>query len=195
MRTFPAALNRTLLIAMGLVLLAGGLWAVWPWAQATAGWTTPAGATGLVADPEAGVAPGAAGALEQPWLPAAVIGAGVVLVFLGLAWLGRQVPRTGRAGPLRFTEDPGAGSTTMEPKVLEAAASDAAAALPGVDAARAVLRGSIGAPVLVLHVHAEPNTRLADLTEKLTAGVASDVVRCLGTPLRHLAIEYSVAKK
>lgn len=194
MRTYPTALNRTLLIIIGCVLLVGGLWIVWPWLAATTGWSTPSGASGLLAQPGASVAPGATGLLEQQWLPATLIAVGAIILLLGLAWLGRQVPRTQRAETLRFTADPGAGSTTLDPKVLESAAANAAVALPQVAAAKAVLRGSAEAPDLMLHVHTEPSTSLPELTATLTAGVAADVVQCLGRPLQHLAIEYSVAK-
>lgn len=194
MRKYPAVLNRTALLVIGVVLVFGGLWALWPWAGRTMGWTTPEWAAGLTADAETAIAPGATDALEQPWLPAAAIAAGAILLLLGVGWLLRQLPRTGRAGTLRFTEDTSTGTTTMEPRVLEAAAADAAGALPQVRSAHAVLRGSAGAPDLLLYVEAEPSANLGELTRTLEAGVAADVALSLGRPLEHLAIEYSVAR-
>lgn len=194
MRSFPATLNRTLLIIIGFVMLAGGLWLIWPWFQTTVGLRVPEGASGLLADPSADLAPGATDVLEQSWMPAALIVVGMIVLLLGLAWLGRQVPRSRRAETLRFTADPGAGTTTLDPKVLESAVSQAAAALPQVAAAKAMLRGSVGAPDLLLQVHAEPAVHLPHLTATLTEQIAADVVLCLGHPLEHFAIEYSVEK-
>lgn len=191
MSFLPAKLNRTLLIIIGFVMLVGGLWLIWPWFQTTLGLT---GASGLLVDPEAAMAPGAPDVLEQSWMPAALIVVGMIVLLLGLAWLGRQIPRSRRAETLRFTADPGEGSTTMDPKVLESAVSEAAAALPQVAAAKAMLRGSAGAPDLLLQVHAEPAANLPELTATLTEQIAADVVLCLGNPLEHLAIEYSVEK-
>lgn len=194
MRSLPGTLNRTLLIIIGFVLLLGGLWLLWPWLKTTLDLSAPSGVSGILADPAAAMAPGAAGVLEQSWLPAAMIVVGMIVLLLGLAWLGRQIPRSGRAETLRFTSDPGAGSTTMDPKVLESAVAQAAAALPQVAAAKALLRGSVGAPDLLLQVHAEPATHLPGLTKTLTEQIAADVALCLGHPLEHLAIEYSVEK-
>ncbi|RZU63259.1 hypothetical protein [Zhihengliuella halotolerans] len=194
MRTFPAGLNRTVLFVVGLMLLIGGLWALWPWLGRTVEVATPSWAGGITADPEARIAEGAPDLLELAWSPAVVIGLGIVLAVLGIAWLLRQLPRSGRAGTLRFTDDPAAGATTMDPKVLESAVADAAEALPRVSSARAVLRGSAGAPNLLLHIEADPAARLGELTEALETGVAADAARSLGRPLEHLAIHYSVAR-
>lgn len=195
MRTFPAALNRTLLLLLGLALLIGGAWCLWPWAGETLNLATPAWAATVAPAPGAVIAPGATEALELAWMPAAVIAAGVVLVLLGLLWLLRQIPRSGRAGTLRFSGNPAAGTTRMDPKVLESAVADAAEALPRVASARAVLRGSAGSPDLLLHVEADPGADLGELTAALAANVTDDVALCLGTPLEHLAIHYSVARK
>ncbi|MCO1337816.1 hypothetical protein BJH93_02760 [Kocuria polaris] len=184
-----------MLFVLGLALLVGGLWALWPWVGRTLDVTTPSWAAGITADPEATIAAAAPDLLELAWSPAVVMGMGIVLVALGIAWLLRQIPRSGRAGTLRFTDNPASGATTMDPKVLESAVAAAAEALPRVSSARAVLRGSAGAPNLLLHVEADPAAHLGDLTRALEEGVGADAALSLGRPLEHLAIHYAVARK
>ncbi|MFC3453750.1 alkaline shock response membrane anchor protein AmaP [Amycolatopsis speibonae] len=149
----PARLNRTLLVLTGLVLLAGGVFAV----------ATHFGRIPLI-EPGSALVPGTA--LPPGWAWYAVAGGAVVVGLLTLRWLIAQPARKPKSRTWRFEQDTGrtalAASTAVEPFVAEVAA------YPGVHAAHATLGGPQDAPILAVVLSAEQDGDLAAIRERVT---------------------------
>ncbi|MFC9255255.1 Asp23/Gls24 family envelope stress response protein [Amycolatopsis thailandensis] len=149
----PARLNRTLLILTGLVLIAGGAFAV----------GTHFGKVPLLAR-DATLVPGTAA--PPGWVWYAVAGGAVVVGLLTLRWLVAQPVRKPKSRTWRFDQDTGqtalAASTAVEPFVTEVAT------YPGVHAAHATLGGTQDAPVLAVVLSAEQDGDLAAIRERVT---------------------------
>ncbi|MFI9450156.1 alkaline shock response membrane anchor protein AmaP [Amycolatopsis sp. NPDC052450] len=150
----PARLNRTLLVLTGLVLLAGGVFAV-----GTHFGRIPA------LDPGATLVPGTA--MPSGWVWYAVAGGAVVVGLLALRWLIAQPVRKPKSHTWRFGQDTGqttlAASTAVDPFTAEVAT------YPGVHTAHATLGGTQDAPVLAVVLSAEQDGDLAAIRERITA--------------------------
>lgn len=138
----PTLLNRVLLAAIGLVLLAAGAGAL-------------AAGLGLLPD---GVGPGTAllpGATAWPsWAPATTAAVAAVIGLLALAWLLAQL-RPRRSGP-PWRTDGALGATTLRLSDAAGAVAEDVRGYPGVDAASAVLVGPRARPALRLVVDLRP---------------------------------------
>ncbi|WP_410584923.1 alkaline shock response membrane anchor protein AmaP [Amycolatopsis sp. lyj-108] len=149
----PARLNRTLLVLTGLVLLAGGVFAV----GTHFGRIPPL-------DPGATLVPGTA--MPPGWVWYAVAGGAVVVGLLVLRWLIAQPVRKPKSHTWRFGQDTGqttlAASTAVDPFTAEVAT------YPGVHAAHATLGGAQDAPVLAVVLSAEQDGDLAAIRERIT---------------------------
>ncbi|RSM57112.1 alkaline shock response membrane anchor protein AmaP [Amycolatopsis sp. WAC 01376] len=149
----PARLNRTLLVLTGLVLLAGGVFAV----GTHFGRIPPL-------DPGATLVPGTA--MPPGWVWYAVAGGAVVIGLLVLRWLIAQPVRKPKSHTWRFGQDTGqttlAASTAVDPFTAEVAT------YPGVHAAHATLGGTQDAPVLAVVLSAEQDGDLAAIRERIT---------------------------
>ncbi|RSN29386.1 alkaline shock response membrane anchor protein AmaP [Amycolatopsis sp. WAC 01416] len=149
----PARLNRTLLVLTGLVLLAGGVFAV----GTHFGRIPPL-------DPGATLVPGTA--TPPGWVWYAVAGGAVVVGLLVLRWLIAQPVRKPKSHTWRFGQDTGqttlAASTAVDPFTAEVAT------YPGVHAAHATLGGTQDAPVLAAVLSAEQDGDLAAIRERIT---------------------------
>lgn len=149
----PARLNRTLLVLTGLVLLAGGVFAV----GTHFGRIPPL-------DPGATLVPGTA--MPPGWVWYAVAGGAVVVGLLVLRWLIAQPVRKPKSHTWRFGQDTGqttlAASTAVDPFTAEVAT------YPGVHAAHATLGGTQDAPVLAVVLSAEQDGDLAAIRERIT---------------------------
>ncbi|WP_340687778.1 alkaline shock response membrane anchor protein AmaP [Amycolatopsis coloradensis] len=149
----PARLNRTLLVLIGLVLLAVGGFAL----------GTHFGRIPLL-DPDATLVPGTA--MPPGWVWYAVAGVAVVVGLLALRWLIAQPVRKPKSHTWRFDQEAGqtalAASTAVEPFTAEVAT------YPGVHAAHATLGGSQDAPVLAVVLSAEQDGDVAAIRERIT---------------------------
>ncbi|AIG75254.1 Conserved putative membrane protein [Amycolatopsis japonica] len=149
----PARLNRTLLVLTGLVLIAGGGFAV-----GTHFGRIP------VLDPGTTLVPGTA--MPPAWVWYAVAGGAVLLGLLALRWLIAQPVRKPKSHTWRFEQDTGrtalAASTAVDPFTAEVATYS------GVHAAHATLGGTQDAPVLAVVLSAEQDGDLAAIRERIT---------------------------
>ena len=117
---------------------------------------------------------------------------GVVVGLLGLAWLVAQVPRTNKAKPFRLHDDAKTGMTRCESSVLTDAVEEQIKALPGVQNASAVIRGTSADPDLTVKVTAGDRTDLPRLLTRLQNEVAADLAGALDTKLRRLGVQIEV---
>jgi hypothetical protein len=193
MRQTAARLNRAWLTILGLLLLLAGLAVL----LIGTGLLAPAARTvGLaVSRPTPsnhlfGAATASAFALTWVVLITALVG--VVVGLLGLAWLVAQIPRSNEAKPFRLHDDPRTGLTRCEPSVLSDAVEEQVKALPGVQNASAVLRGTATEPDLTVKVTASDRTDLSLLLASIQNTVAVDLAGALDTRLRRLGVQLEV---
>lgn len=194
MRQTAARLNRAWLTILGILLLLAGLAVV----LIGTGLLAPAAhAVGLaVSRPSPanhlfGAATAAAFALTWVVLVTALVA--VVVGLLGLAWLAAQIPRSNEAKPFRLHDDAQTGLTRCDPSVISDAVEEQVRALPGVQSASAVLRGTTTRPDLTLKVTASDRTDLAQLLATLQNTVAADAAGALDTKLRRLGVQLEVS--
>lgn len=188
MRILAGGLNRAWLTVIGLVLLIAGV-----------GWLLVA--SGLLASahprlaPEATPLRGAAGLLDQPWAPAAMIVAAALLVLLGLSWLARQVPRRQQAPTLQFHDDARQGVTLMESSVFSDAVARDVEDLEHVTAARALLRGSRAEPELILRVTVNERAEAQEVIDAIAGSVLPRAAEALGAPFADVGIELALTRQ
>lgn len=193
MRQTAARLNRAWLTVLGILLLLAGLAVL----LIGTGLLAPAArAAGLAVSRPApsnhlfGAATASAFALTWVVLITALVG--VVVGLLGLAWLIAQIPRSNEAKPFRLHDDARTGLTRCEPSVLSDAVEEQVKALPGVQNASAVLRGTTTEPDLTLKVTASDRTDLTLLLASIQNTVAVDLAGALDTRLRRLGVQLEV---
>lgn len=186
MRRMAAAANRTGLIIVGLIGLILGL-AVLAIGFGLAEAIVP----GLGAD--ADLAPVAA-VLALPFSAAIAVLAALILVIIGLRWLGAQIPRKDFAKPLRMQRDTRTGVTTVNAEVIaEAVAEDLEATDEVVDA-QAILRGTVRQPELLIHVDVDERADIDAVVAEITDRVSRNCAQALGSPLSAVAIEVGIAR-
>ena len=117
---------------------------------------------------------------------------GLILGLLGLAWLLAQIPRSNEAKPFRLHDDARTGLTRCEPSVLSDAVEEQVKALPGVQNASAVLRGTSTEPDLTLKVTASDRADLTLLLASIQNTVAVDLAGALDTKFRRLGVQLEV---
>ncbi|WP_181770939.1 Asp23/Gls24 family envelope stress response protein [Amycolatopsis pittospori] len=176
----PARLNRTLLVLTGLVLLAGGLFAV----------GTHFGRIPLL-EADTALVPGTA--MPPGWAWYAVAGGALVVGLLTLRWLIAQPVRKPKSRTWRFDQDTGqtalAASTAVEPFTAEVGA------YPGVHAAHATLGGTQDAPVLAVVLSAEQDGDLAAIRERVTGEGLPRLRQALDLEELPMTIEFRFSAK
>lgn len=164
-----ARLNRTVLVLIGLVLLAAGAaalargLAVSALGRPDAPLLTPA----LARYPA-----------DQAWFWPAVAAGSIILTLLSLRWLFTQT-RTGAIKRLSLEPDHARGVTVLPADAAADAVADDIATYPGVDRVKAVLVGPPAAPWLRLSVDVEDR---ADL-DALRSRIEGDALAHLRTAL------------
>ena len=198
MRQTASRLNRAWLTVLGVLLLLAGLLVL----LIGTGLLAPAArAVGLGLDRPAPTnhvfGSGTATAFALTWVVLVTAVAAVVVGLLGLAWLVAQIPRNNEAKPFRLQDDAETGLTRCAPSVLTDAVEEQVRALPGVQSASAVLRGTAARPDLTLKVTASDRTDLPRLLASVQNSVAADLAGALDTTLRRLGVQIEVdtAKK
>lgn len=176
MRQSPAALNRSWLAVLGVVLILGAAALL----AATAGLldTLVQG----VPSPEDGtplldVDPAATAA--APAVLGGAAGAGVVLAVLGLAWLAAQVPRRRRTRTYRLHAAGDNGLVTINPAILEGALNADIERLPGVEKSRSVLRGSASAPDVTIRTTLNHRASIGDTVASIRGGAVERLAASL----------------
>lgn len=193
MRQTAARLNRAWLTILGVLLLLAGL-AVLLIGTGLLAPAARAAGLGLSRPTPANHLFGAAGtaAFALTWVVLVTAVGGVVVGLLGLAWLIAQIPRTNQAKPFRLHDDAQTGLTRCESSVLSDAVEEQLKALPGVQNASAVLRGTSTAPDLTVKVTASDRTDLSRLLSSIQNDVAGDLAGALDTKLRRLGVQLEV---
>lgn len=193
MRQTAARLNRAWLTVIGLLLLLASLAGL----LIGTGLLTRLGrSAGLTVNrPAPSNRPfgsGTAAAFGLPWVAGLVALVGVVLALLALAWLVAQIPRTNQAKPFRLHDDAQDGLTRCDPNVLTKAVEAQITALPDVNHASAVLRGTVQQPDLTVRVTASDRADLPQLLDTLQTRIAADVGDALDTQLKRLGVQVEI---
>ncbi len=156
------ALDRVLVLVLGLVLLAGGAWVVaWSSGRLPAGWwSTSTFSLGL---PTAWTA--------AAWWPWAVLGVGLLLVLVGLLWFLRHF-RSSRVPVLPLAGDGSGGRLLVRDGALaDGCAQALVERCPDVVSASGRLLDQRGRMVLDLRAQVRPEADLASV-----AGACDEVV-------------------
>lgn len=134
----------------------------------------------------------AAAAFALPWVIVVLAVVGVTLALLALAWLIAQIPRTNAAKPFRLHDDPTDGLTRCAPDVLTDAVEAQIKALPDVQNASAVIRGTVRQPELTVNVTASERANLPRLLDAIQTQVAADLGDALDTQLTRLGVQVEI---
>ncbi|MGH3566942.1 MAG: alkaline shock response membrane anchor protein AmaP [Pseudonocardia sp.] len=167
----PAALNRTLLAVIGLILLAAGAFGLLLGLGVLRG-VLP----GL--DPAAPLIPPGVGV--QGWVPYATIVAATLIGLLCLRWLLAQALRRPTTGTWRLHHDPARGTTLLAADTVADAVAADIEAYPGVSKASAVLTGTRARPTLHLDVTTEENIPVTALRDRIAGHALPRLCRALG---------------
>ncbi|MFE0020589.1 alkaline shock response membrane anchor protein AmaP [Amycolatopsis sp. NPDC059021] len=152
----PAGLNRTVLALTGLVLLAGGGFAV----ATYFGWLR-------VLDPASPLVPGTAA--PPVWVFWVTVAVAVVVGLLCLRWLAAQAFRTPKSVGWRLEESPEDGTTTMDSSAANAPVATDIEGYEGVKSASAWVSGSRDEPELYLLVTAEQDVDITALRHRIAS--------------------------
>ncbi|MET0695403.1 MAG: alkaline shock response membrane anchor protein AmaP [Propionibacteriaceae bacterium] len=193
MRQTASRLNRSWLTVLGLLLLLAGLAVV---LIGTGSLRPLAAAVGLrlsgpaAADLLFGAATSTA--LGLSWVVLLLAFVGLVLAVLAVLWLLVQIPRTNEAKAFRLHDSAADGLTRCSPDVLTDAVERQLKALPDVQSASAVLRGTAQQPDLTVRVTAHERADLPQLLNTISTRVANDVGEALDTRLRRLGVQVEI---
>jgi hypothetical protein len=150
----PAGLNRTLLAIFGLVLLAGGAFAV----ATHFGWLR-------VLDRGHSLIP--AQATPPTWAFYVAAAAAIVVGLLCLRWLAAQAFRRPKSGTWALEESVDTGTTRIDTPVAVGPLTEEIEAYEGVDAVSATLSGPREAPALHLWITAESGADLGEIRDRV----------------------------
>lgn len=188
MRQHAGALNRTCLVILGILALAGGV-LILLMASGTLHAMSPATV--------AAESPVVTGDLHAAFGPASakaiVLVAGVVIGTLGLSWILAQIPRRNPAGRYRLHQDPASGTTLCDASVLGSAVENQTNTLPGVVGSSALLRGTAMEPDLAMKVTVNNRADIQDVLHNINTRVIPDLSTALETPLRRTGIQLEVS--
>ncbi|CEA09479.1 hypothetical protein BN1051_02849 [Arthrobacter saudimassiliensis] len=189
MREHPGAANRTWLILLGLLALAGGIWIL-----LLASGVADGASDGRAGRPQDRAAPGLGTFTEgSDWLPWAVLAAGVLLGLLALWWLLAQIPRRRLGREFRLQENPARGITVIDPAVLAGAFEEQAGQVPGVVGCDALLRGTAEEPDLALRLTVNSRADIQQVLREVQDRLVPDLAAALETPLHSLGILVEVS--
>ncbi|MET3923422.1 hypothetical protein [Arthrobacter sp. UYEF20] len=188
MRHHAGALNRTWLVILGILALAGGVLILLA-ASGTLHAMNPATV--------AAESPVVTGDLHTVFGPASakaiVLVAGVVMGALGLLWILAQIPRRNPADRYRLHQDPASGTTVCDASVLGSAVENQINTLPGVVGSSALLRGTAMDPDLTMKVTVTNRADIQDVLHRINTRVIPDLSTALETPLRRTGIQLEVS--
>lgn len=188
MRQHAGALNRTCLVILGILTLAGGV-LILLMASGTLHAMNPATV--------AAESPVVTGDLQAVFGPASataiVLVAGVVLGALGFSWILAQIPRRNPADRYRLHQDPASGTTLCDASVLGSAVENQINTLPGVVGSSALLRGTAMEPDLTMKVTVNNRADIQDVLHSINTRVIPDLSTALETPLRRTGIQLEVS--
>ncbi|MFI5783848.1 alkaline shock response membrane anchor protein AmaP [Nocardia sp. NPDC051570] len=150
----PAAVNRTVLAMVGLILIVGGVGAV-------------AAYTGRLhrLDRDATLVPGTAA--PPTWVFWVAIAVATVVALLCLRWLAVQVRRRPKPVKWHVGHDVSTGSTTLTSDTAAAPVAADIEGYPGVRSASVWMAGPGGAPELHLQVTMTPDTDVIELRRRI----------------------------
>ncbi|MFC7620004.1 hypothetical protein [Microlunatus sp. GCM10028923] len=177
--------NRFWLCVLGLILVASGAIGV---AIAT-GWIRWIPAPVEFPAVDSTVLPGPVGDQSVVLI---MIGVGLLIMLAGIAWLVRQVPRSGSVKPFRLHDDPADGITTVDPAVIGDAVRGQLESFRGVAAATVRLRGSVRHPELTIKITADERADLAELLERVRTKAVADLELALDATVTRLAIQVEI---
>ncbi|WP_280378930.1 alkaline shock response membrane anchor protein AmaP [Nocardia wallacei] len=178
----PARLNRTLLLLIGLVLVAAGAYAIVAWLGHLS-W----------ADPDATLVPGTA---APPRWVLILVAVGAVLIGLAaLRWLAAQATRLPRRTLWRIGATRDAGTTVLDSGVAAAPVVTDVESYPQVRSAAARLSGPADAPELHLVVTAEPDTDLAALRKHILGHAVARLREALEVEFVPVTLELRLADR
>lgn len=188
MRQHAGALNRTWLVILGMLALAGGVLILLA-ASGTLHAMNPATV--------AAESPVVTGDLHTVFGPASAkaiaLLAGVLMGALGLSWILAQIPRRNPADRYRLHQDPASGTTLCEASVLGAAVENQINTLPGVVGSSALLRGTAMEPDLTIKVTVNNRADIQDVLHRINTKVIPDLSTALETPLRRTGTQLEVS--
>lgn len=188
MRQHAGALNRTWLIILGILALAGGVLIL-----LVASGTLHAMSPATVAAENPVVTGDLHTVFEPASVTAIVLVAGILLGALGLLWILAQIPRKNPADRYRLHQDPASGTTLCEASVLGSAVENQINTLPGVVGSSALLRGTAREPDLTMKVTVNNRADIQDVLHNINARVIPDLSTALETPLRRTGIQLEVS--
>lgn len=178
MSTRVDTVNRTVLVLLGLLLVAPG----------ALGLVAAAGGRG----PDLGSAPVLPDALREVaadtwWFWPAVGAACLVVAALALRWLLAQL-RTDHVGEMDLTDDPREGVTVLDGAAVATALTAEVAELPGVSGASARLRDRRGA-LVDLRVDLDARADVALVRERIESEVVPHLRQALDQPDLPVTVE------
>ena len=173
------AANRSRLTFLGLALLIGGL----------AGLAVSYGFLGksLRHKPVFGTRVHDLAAHDWFWIIVAVVAA--IVAVECLRWLAHQFG-SDRVGDVQVESDRSHGSTVLSSSAVTSAVADEVGGYRGVDRATAHLRGSGGAPVLVLRATLDDAADLGAIRDQVVAGAVTHARHVLDDPELPARVEF-----
>lgn len=161
-----AAVDRTLVLILAVVLLAAGLLALeWRFQLISSGYPEEIGLGGL-------------GSVTQtPWWPWALAGAGLILGMLGLVWLLLHLARPS-VQQMGLAQSQADGRLHVDLASLASAVGEQLAGLAPLDHVRSRSTGTAAHPVLQVRADLAPGARGRDIQEAV-AQCAEDLRRAL----------------
>lgn len=187
-------LNRVLLVVVGLVVAAGGAFALLVSTGLLGLILTGLGSTLIQPDPSAPILAG--GTVDDASSTVLLIaaGAGVVVVALAIWWIAGQVRRPTQVTDFRLHTDPGEGSTVVVPGALDQAIEGQIELLPGVVRVKAAVAGAAQAPQLLVRVTVDDRSDIAETVRRISSDVAGALASSLGGRLDWLGILVDVGR-
>ena len=174
-------IDRIAILLVGLVLLAGGVYALGWW-------------YGDVVDlPERLQSTTVESITEQRWWPLALGLSGIVLVIVGLRWLGAHIPN--RATPtLRMSGSDSTGKLTVSSQAVADAAASEFKQTVGVDSVRARLIRDRGQTVLTMRGMISADADLS-VVGRAADSLSSNVIQVTGRDDLRCRIQLGVRRK
>lgn len=193
MRQTAARLNRAWLTVIGVLLLLTGLAGLLIGTGLLQPTAAAAGLTISRPTPTSKMFGAAtASAFGLVWVIVVTVVVAVIVGLLGLAWLAAQIPRTNQAKPFRLHDTAETGLTRCAPSVLTKAVESQIEALPGVQHAAAILRGTASQPDLTVKVTAGDRTNIPQLLDTLQNRIGADLGAALDTHLHRLGVQIEI---
>lgn len=119
-------------------------------------------------------------------------GIGLLIMLAGIAWLVRQLPRSGSVKPFRLHDDPADGITTVDPAVIGEAVRGQLESFRGIVAANVRLRGSVRHPELTIKITADERADLAELVDRIRTQAVADLEQALDATVTRLAVQVEI---